>query len=181
MPNHRPKPPPTLDSLRAQLDQAAVSRVLLPLDQPVHRPEDLAATLHMSVTLIAVPILVDADGDRLTAIIPGGSRLDLYKLAAAVGARQVRLHGTGKSRRQAHSEEPQLITGLPTVLDRSLMRLDYLFSFTGDPQWAIRIGPIELRRATAGQLADIARPSRVSGTNSAAPAAASVDSADGRD
>lgn len=171
----RAQPPATLDALRAQLDAAAVRRVLLPLAQPVHQPEDLAAALHVPLRSVAAPVLVEADGDRLTAIVPGDRRLDLYKVAAAVGARQIRLYGAGRSRRrQTPPEEARLLSGLPTVLDRSLTRLEYLFSFTGDPLWAIRIGPVELQRAASAQVADIVRPGR-------APAAATAPMPAGAD
>src|SRR5579863_6293605 len=96
----RPRPPATLDDLRAHLDDAAVRRVLIPHDAPAHAPEERALILKAPLTAVCQVLIAEADGDTLAAIIPGGGRLDLVLLAGAVGARRATLMGVEMQRKR---------------------------------------------------------------------------------
>jgi Cys-tRNA(Pro)/Cys-tRNA(Cys) deacylase len=152
------KPPASLDRLRALLDAAAVRRVLLPHDSAVVTPEERAAALSLPTAAVAHAQIAEADGDLLAAIIPGDRRLDLAGLAAAVGARRARPAGAEDVRRRFSLDPDQvpLLTGLPTVLDASLLAREFVFGATGDPLWTLRIAPTDLKRATGAIVAAIA-------------------------
>jgi Cys-tRNA(Pro)/Cys-tRNA(Cys) deacylase len=156
------RPPASLDRLRALLDAAAVRRALLPHDTPASTPEERATALSVPPASVADARIVEADGDLLVAIIPGDRRLDLASLAAAVGARRARPAGAEDVRRRLGVDPAQvpLLTGLPTVLDRSLLARGYLFGGTGDPLWTVRIAPADLKRATGAIVAAITRAGR---------------------
>lgn len=154
----RARLPETLGPVRALLDTAAVHRIFIPLDEPARRPDELAAALAVPVGSVAVTHFAEADGDRLAAIVPGDARLDLGKLAIAVGAPQrARLLGKGDLRKDQDAEDVPPVTGLPTVIDRSLLRREYVYGRTGDPLWVLKIGSAGLRRATNAIVADIVR------------------------
>jgi Cys-tRNA(Pro)/Cys-tRNA(Cys) deacylase len=154
------KPPASLDTLRALLDAAAVRRALLPHAEPAGTPEERAAALSLPLSSVANAQVAEADGDLLVAIIPGDRRLDLLSLADAVGARRARLAGAEEVRRRFTYEPGQvpLLTGLPTVIDRSLLAREFLFGSTGDPLWTLRIASADLKRAANAVVAPIVRP-----------------------
>lgn len=151
------KPPESLNDLRALLDQAAVARTLLPLSVPAYQPQQLAEALHVSIASIAILLLVDVARDRVAAIVPADARVDLVKLASALGARSARLFG-GADRHQADPAPLAApVTTLPTIMERSLLSHDYLYTGTGDAQWALRIRPAALHKATSAIIADMVR------------------------
>ncbi|HWE61317.1 MAG TPA: YbaK/EbsC family protein [Chloroflexota bacterium] len=149
--------PETLDRIRALLDGAAVPRVFLPLSAPAYHPLDIAEALNVPLDNVATALLADADGDRMMAIVPGDARIDLSRLAAALGARHVRLAGRGTVRGQEPTPLPAVVSGLPTLIDRSLLSRLYLFGSTGDPSWVLRLEPAALQRVTNAMVGDIVR------------------------
>lgn len=166
----RPKPPESLDRLRALLDEAAVHRVLIPLGVRAGSPENVATILGIPLSRVVISLLADVEGDRVVALVPADQRLDLGRLAAGLGAKGARLVGAEPRRGQAQPP-PAMISGLPTVIDRSLLRSEYLFGTSGDPGWVVKMTPAEVRRATKGIVADIVRTTRESRPSRSAPTA----------
>lgn len=148
--------PATLDRMRALLDAAAVARVFLPLEAPAYTPTAIAAALHLPLESIAVAVPAEADGDRLLAIVPGGARVDLSRLAELLGARRARLRGRGAG----HGDEPAapgIVSGLPTVIERALLGREFVYGTTGDPSWVVRLEPRVLQRVTGAIVGEITR------------------------
>jgi prolyl-tRNA editing enzyme YbaK/EbsC (Cys-tRNA(Pro) deacylase) len=153
----RQRLPATLDRIRALLDAAAVHRVFIPLEMPAYRPAEIAEALQVPIASVAVAVLADAGGDRFAAILPGEARVDLARLADSIGARRVRLSGRGAGHGEDPAALPAIVTGLPTVMDRSLVGRHYLYGTTGDPSWVVRLEPAALHRATGAIVAAISR------------------------
>lgn len=155
----RPRPPESLDPLRAILDEAAVKRVLIPLESPVSSAAELAVALAVPLANVADALLAEADGDKLMILITGGTRVDLPKVAALLGARRVRLAGAVPTRSRVHTFTPTLITSLPTVMDRALVSHSHIFGRTVDPLWILKISPEGLRKVLHPLVGDCTRAS----------------------
>jgi prolyl-tRNA editing enzyme YbaK/EbsC (Cys-tRNA(Pro) deacylase) len=151
--------PASLDRLRARLDAAAVRRTLLPLPDPVHRPEEIAAALGVPLNCVAVVLPARADGDSLMLVIPAGTRVDPYKAAALVGARHLSLAGRGRTHAGTGSEPPlpALVTGYPTLVEAALMHQEYLYGPSGDPLWILRLTPAAMRKVTEAHVGEFIR------------------------
>jgi prolyl-tRNA editing enzyme YbaK/EbsC (Cys-tRNA(Pro) deacylase) len=167
----RERPPATLDRLRAALDAAAVRRALIPLPQPMVTAAEVAAALQVPLEVVATVHLVEADGDQVIVLAPGEARIDLAAMAVVLGAQRASMAGPHATRRRfggspdlaaqpLHWGEVPFITGLPTIMDRALQDREHIFTASGDPRWVVRLTPQDARKATAGQVAPVARQAR---------------------
>ncbi|HVA90085.1 MAG TPA: YbaK/EbsC family protein [Chloroflexota bacterium] len=170
----RPRPPATLEALRALLDRASARRSFItgsvgPLpDGGAGRPVPQGTRCRA--------VIVEVDRDYLAAIIADGDRLDTGAVAAHLGATRARVTGprlvrswlgvadnpgmADGSAPLAWDEVP-LITQLPTLLDAGLLGREFLLGGTGDSGCTLRIAPRELRRVTEAGTAAIAHRARV--------------------
>ena len=174
----RPRPPATLEALRALLDRASARRSFITgavgaLPEGGGRPVPTGTRCRS--------VLVAVDRDYLAAIIADGDRLDTGAVAAHLGAARAQVIGPrlvrawlgtvgdledseGSTTPLAWDEVP-LITQIPTLMDASLLDRDFLLGGTGDPDCMLRIAPRELRRvAEAGTAAIAHRGRRVGGS-----------------
>jgi prolyl-tRNA editing enzyme YbaK/EbsC (Cys-tRNA(Pro) deacylase) len=161
----------TLDRLRVALDAVGVRRRLLPVADSTASPNDLAATLHIAANDIVLPVILEADGDYLAVLSSGSARLSLGQVSEIIGAKRVRTPGPRSVRKwlskfigmpDSPQESPALtwwevpfITGLPTIVDRSLLSREFVYAPVGDSGWIMRIGPDEMRRATSAVVGDV--------------------------
>jgi prolyl-tRNA editing enzyme YbaK/EbsC (Cys-tRNA(Pro) deacylase) len=161
----------TLDRLRLTLDTAGVRRRLLPVADTPASPNDVAAILHISASDIVIPVILEAEGDYLAVLSSASARLSLGQVSEVVGAKRVRTLGPRSVRKwlskviglpESSQDSPSLswwevpfVTGLPTVMDRSLMSREFVYAPVGEADWIMRIGPDEIRRATAAVVADV--------------------------
>lgn len=110
-----------------------------------------------------VKSLVFMAGDRpLLALVSGANRVDPERLAAAVGAAEVR---------RADGDEARTATGyaiggvppighsrpLAIVMDRDLMAYPMVWAAAGLPDAVFAISPEELLRASGGRVAELAQ------------------------
>ena len=110
-----------------------------------------------------VKSLVFMAGDRpLLALVSGANRVDPERLAAAVGAAEVR---------RADGDEARTATGyaiggvppighsrpLAIVMDRDLMAHPVVWAAAGLPDAVFAISPEELLRASGGRVAELAQ------------------------
>jgi len=165
----RPRPPATLEALRALLDRASARRSFITgavgaLPEGGGRPVPSGTRCRT--------ILVAVDRDYLATIIADGDRLDTRAVAAhlraaraqVLGPRMVRAWlGTAGDLKEAQESttplawnEVPLITQIPTLMDAALLERDFLLGGTGDPDCILRIAPRELRRVTEAGTATIA-------------------------
>jgi Cys-tRNA(Pro) deacylase len=146
------------------LEAASVEGV----DPHVHRfpagtktAQDAARAIGCAVSQIVKSLVFVADGRAVMAYTSGANRVDVGKLARAVGAVEVR---------RATPEEAREATGfavggtppfghprrLRCVIDQDLLVLDEIWAAAGTPDSVFPLTPAELLRVSGASAADIA-------------------------
>ncbi len=122
---------------------------------------DAARAVGCDVDQIVKSLVFIADGAPLVALVSGGNRVDLERLASAVGAAEVR-KADGDEARTATG---YAIGGVPpfahagsvrVVVDRDLLGHDPVWAAAGLPDAVFAISPPDLLRVSDGAAADIA-------------------------
>jgi prolyl-tRNA editing enzyme YbaK/EbsC (Cys-tRNA(Pro) deacylase) len=121
--------------------------------------EDAARAVGCELGQIVKSLVFVADGRPVLALTSGANRVDTAKLAALVGASEVR---------RATPEEARAATGfavggtppfghpsrIRTFLDPDLLAYAEVWAAAGAPDAVFRTTPQELRRVTGAQVAD---------------------------
>ncbi len=122
---------------------------------------DAARAVGCGVAQIVKSLVFMADEQPVLALVSGANRVDLGRLAAAVGA-------TGA--RRANGDEARAATGfaiggvppfghserVTVVVDRGLTTHEWLWAAAGLPDAVFRISSSELLRVSGGTVADLA-------------------------
>jgi Cys-tRNA(Pro) deacylase len=122
---------------------------------------DAARAVGCEIGQIVKSLVFVADGDPLLALVSGTNRADTARLAAAIGASQVR---------RADADEVREATGfsiggvppfghrrrLRVVVDRDLTRFDVVWAAAGLPDATFPIAPAHLVAIARGAVAEIA-------------------------
>lgn len=122
---------------------------------------DAARAVGCEVAQIVKSLVFVADGTPVVALVSGANRVDLGRLATAVGAAAVR---------KADGDEARAATGFPiggvppfghsgavtVVVDRDLLEREPLWAAAGLPDAVFAISPDELLRISGGRPADLA-------------------------
>ncbi len=169
----RPRPPASLEDLRALLDRASARRSFITGDREPSGENGGGRTASQGTRCRTV--IAEADHDFVAVVIADGDRLDTGALATTLGARRVHIVGPQTVRpwlgapdgrvgddgaRPLAWDEVPLITQLPTVIDQALLGRAFLLGGTGDTAVRLRIAPGELRRVTLAVTAPIAHRAR---------------------
>jgi prolyl-tRNA editing enzyme YbaK/EbsC (Cys-tRNA(Pro) deacylase) len=121
---------------------------------------DAARAVGCEVGQIVKSLVFMADGEPVLALTSGGNRADTAKLAALVGAREVR---------RATADEARAATGFAiggtppfgfpgpvrVLMDRDLLGYEEVWAAAGTPDSVFRIGPTELREAAGAEVVDL--------------------------
>lgn len=121
--------------------------------------EDAARAVGCELGQIVKSLVFVADGRPVIALTSGANRVDTAKLAALLGAGEVR---------RASPEEARAATGfavggtppfghpspIRTYLDPDLLAYGEVWAAAGAPDAVFRTTPEELRRATGAEVAD---------------------------
>jgi len=122
---------------------------------------DAARAVGCEVAEIVKSLVFVADDAPVVALVSGAHRVDLARLAVAVGAAEVR---------KANGDEAREATGFPiggvppfghsgavtVVVDRDLLGHDRLWAAAGMPDAVFAIAPDELLRISGGRPASLA-------------------------
>jgi prolyl-tRNA editing enzyme YbaK/EbsC (Cys-tRNA(Pro) deacylase) len=122
---------------------------------------DAARAIGCHVGQIVKSLVFIADGEPVMAYTSGANRVDEAKLAAAMGASEVR---------RATPEEARSATGfavggtppfghpmrLAAVMDRDLLDWDEIWAAAGTPDSAFALAPADLLRISGASPADVA-------------------------
>ena len=125
---------------------------------------DAARAVGCDVGQIVKSLVFVADGAPIVALVSGANRVDLGRLASALGATQVR---------RADGDEARAATGfaiggvppfghatsLTVVVDDGLMAHDTVWAAAGLPDAVFAIAPVDLLRASDGRVVDLAERS----------------------
>jgi Ala-tRNA(Pro) deacylase len=132
-------------------------------DHPVaYTAQEMAAEEHVSGDAVAKPVLVEADGRRILAVLPASCKVDLGKLAEAVGARNCRLvdeqEMAGVFPDVEVGAEPPFGEpyGLETVVDQRLAGQEQVTFAAGTHRQSIVMPWSEYARLAGARQADFA-------------------------
>ena len=123
--------------------------------------QDAARAIGCDVAQIVKSLVYVADDQAFLALTAGSNRADTARLAAVLGAAEVR---------RADAEEARAATGfaiggtppfghpspLRVVVDRDLMAHDEVWAAAGTPDAVFPLRPGDLVRASGGEVADFA-------------------------
>ncbi len=121
---------------------------------------DAALAVGCEVAQIIKSLVFIADEAPILALVSGANRVDLAKLADVLGKMARRADGD-----EARAATGYAIGGVPpfgharpitVVLDRDLLVHDRLWAAAGLPDAVFSISPDDLRRISAGTVADLA-------------------------
>ncbi len=122
--------------------------------------EDAARAVGCALGQIVKSLVFVADGQPVLALVAGGNRADLDRIAAVLGVGEVR---------RASADEARAATGyaiggtppfgherrLRTLVDRDLLGHEVVWAAAGAPDAVFPIVPVELLRASGGEPADL--------------------------
>ena len=123
---------------------------------------DAARAIGCEVGQIVKSVVLMADGRPIVALTSGANRADTRKIAAIVGAAEVRKADATEAREAtgfAIGGTPPMgyPAAVPTFIDDTLMQHDELWAAAGTPYHVFRITPEELVQASGGVVASFAR------------------------
>ena len=121
---------------------------------------DAARAVGCEVGQIVKSLVFMADARPVVALVSGANRVDLSRLATAVGATEAR---------RADGDEARAATGfaiggvppfghasqVAVVIDRDLLAFDRVWAAAGLPDAVFAIAPDDLLRASGGTIADV--------------------------
>jgi Cys-tRNA(Pro) deacylase len=122
---------------------------------------DAARAVGCEVRQIVKSLVFVADGRAVVALVAGDDRLDVAKLASAVGAAEVR-RATGDEARDATGYAiggvPPLghRTAVPVLIDGRLLVHDTVWAAAGLPDAVFSVAPGALAAAAGAERADLA-------------------------
>ena len=149
----------SVERVRAALAAAGHPDTIAAFPDGTRSAADAAAAVGCDVAQIAKSIVFRAGPRAVLVIASGANRVDMGKVAAAIGQPVKRADGgwvrdttgfaIGGVSPVGHLAPPILL------LDADLMALDPVWAAAGSPQHVFRTSPAELRRITGAQVADI--------------------------
>jgi Cys-tRNA(Pro) deacylase len=152
---------PNLDRVTAAAAAAGVTIRPQRFPAETRTAADAARAIGCEVAQIVKSLVFVADAAPVLVLVSGSNRLDPHRLAAALGASEVR---------RATADEAREATGyaiggvppfgharrLPVVVDRDLTDFSIVHAAAGLPDATFPITPADLIAVSAGQVADVA-------------------------
>lgn len=149
----------SVERVRAALLAAGHSDTIAAFPEGTRSAAEAAAAVGCEVAQIAKSIVFRAGARAVVVIASGANRVDMAKVAAAIGQPVKRADGAwvrdttgfaiGGVSPVGHLAPPILL------LDADLMALDPVWAAAGSPQHVFRTSPAELLRITGARPADV--------------------------
>lgn len=150
---------PSVERVRAALAAAGHPDTIAAFPDGTRSAADAAAAVGCDVAQIAKSIVFRAGARAVLVIASGANRVDMAKVATAIGQPIKRAEGVwvrdttgfaiGGVSPVGHLAPPILL------LDADLMALDPVWAAAGSPQHVFRTSPTDLLRMTGARVADI--------------------------
>jgi Ala-tRNA(Pro) deacylase len=128
--------------------------------------QDVAASEHLPSDMIAKVVMVYADGDMAMLVLPASHRTDLTKVAAALGAQDVRLaseHEFAEIFRDCDvGAMPPFgnLYGIPVYVDQTLTEDESIVFQAGTHTETIRMSYADYAYLVSPMIVDIVREAR---------------------
>jgi prolyl-tRNA editing enzyme YbaK/EbsC (Cys-tRNA(Pro) deacylase) len=149
----------SIERVRAALMAAGHPDTIAAFPEGTRSAADAAAAVGCDVAQIAKSIVFRAGARAVLVIASGANRVDMGKVAAAIGQAVKRADGAwvrdttgfaiGGVSPVGHLAPPVLL------LDADLVALDQIWAAAGSPQHVFRTTPAELLRITGARVADV--------------------------
>lgn len=162
------------DDLREYLLARESPAELVRSQKPTPTVAAAAKAMNVRHEEIVKTLLLNADGTYVLAVASGTQKVNLDQVAAATGARKVRLATADEV--SAHTGfapggVPPVghLTPMPLLLDTSLLYRVEVYGGGGDDRTLLRISPLEILRLTGGKAVPLNEPATGQAGASAAP------------
>jgi Ala-tRNA(Pro) deacylase len=149
-------------NVQSLLDEMGV-RYRLSRHPTAYTAQDLAAAEHVSGEKVVKPVVVKADGEFIMCALPASFRVDLAELREQLDAKQVDLAEEEQLKAlfpdcELGAEPPiGRMYGLPTLLEESLLRDDYVTFQAGTHTDAVTMRLSDYRRVAQAEVAHFGR------------------------
>jgi Cys-tRNA(Pro) deacylase len=152
---------PNVERVAAAARAAGLEIEIVRFPEGTRTAADAARAVGCEVGQIVKSLVFVADGDPVVALVSGANRVDLDRLAAALGAREAR---------RADGDEARAATGyaiggvppvghsreLAIVVDRDLLGHPTVWAAAGLPDAVFAVEPEALVRASRGRVVELA-------------------------
>lgn len=149
--------------LRTYLEQSGVRYQWLE-HAPTYTSQELAQTEHISGHNVVKPVLVQADGHFVMAVLPASHKIDLERLRTELRAQNVSLADETQLRVlfsdcEVGAEPPiGQLYGVPMIMDDSLMRDKDIAFQAGTHQDAVRMSFEDFLKLSKPSVGHFTRP-----------------------
>lgn len=152
--------PSAADRVREALSSLGVAAEILEFPQGTRTAADAAAAVQTSVGQIVKSLVFLADEKPLLVMASGANRVDLVRLAQALGVHAVRRADADTVRRvtgYAIGGVPPVghDTPLTVLIDRDLLQYDTVYASAGTPHAVFAIAPGRLAEITKATAANV--------------------------
>jgi prolyl-tRNA editing enzyme YbaK/EbsC (Cys-tRNA(Pro) deacylase) len=149
----------SVERVRAALAKAGHADTISEFPEGTRTSQDAANAVGCTVAQIAKSIVLRSGEQVVLVVASGPNRVDLAKIAAAIGAPVKSADG-----RWVRDVTGFAIGGVPPVghtanvrifIDADLMALDLVWAAAGSPRHVFRTTPQELARMTGGEVMEV--------------------------
>ena len=155
--------PEPVQRVSAVLRAAAVDARLEEFGDGTPTARGAAKAIGCDLSQIVKSLVFVGDGAYVLALVPGDRRADEAAIAAAVGAREIRIAKPDEVM-QATGFEPGAVAPFPqravarAVMERELLRHEIVWIGAGSTSHMAGLPPAELQRLAGAALGDVAGP-----------------------
>jgi Cys-tRNA(Pro) deacylase len=125
--------------------------------------EHAARAIGAPLEQIVKSLVFVCNGEYVLALVPGDRRADEQKIAAEVGARQIRV-ATAEEVLEATGFEPGAVAPFPrrdvvaALIERTLLQYPEVWIGAGSPSHMAMLAPADLQRLAGARAADLTSP-----------------------
>ena len=129
---------------------------------PAYTAQEVAAEEHVSGNVMAKAVVVEADGKYAICALPASYKLDMKKVAEALGVKSIRLADESEMAElfpdvEVGAEPPMgHLWDLPTLVDAHLAADEEIYFQAGTHRHAIRMRYADYESLTKPQVVDLA-------------------------
>jgi prolyl-tRNA editing enzyme YbaK/EbsC (Cys-tRNA(Pro) deacylase) len=155
--------PEPVERVARELRRGAVEATLQEFPEGTPTAEAAARAIGCRLDQIVKSVVFVADGTRVLALVPGDRRADEAKVAAAVGAGEVRV-AYAREVVAATGFEPGAVAPFPlravdvVLLERTVLQHGRVWIGAGSPSHMAGLAPGELQRLSGARTADLTAP-----------------------
>jgi Cys-tRNA(Pro) deacylase len=152
--------PEPVERVSAVLRIAAVDATIQEFAEGTPTAEHAARAVGCSLEQIVKTIVFVCDGEHVLALVPGDRRADQSKVAAALGARDVRVARADEVV-AATGFEPGAVAPFPrrnvvaVLIERTLLQHGQVWIGAGSPAHMATLAPSDLQRLSGAREADL--------------------------